>query len=121
MELRKDWNFRNDIAIDLEKKATLIYKNFEKIELLRNSIFSADNISAYSFVEVMSIVLISRTNFKDEQDLINNFIKKAYLYAGKSSYEIDPHNAQSLYDEFIKIYNSLNIPPAKAKAVRRPF
>lgn len=121
MNLQNSWNFRNDIALDLQKKAFLIYRTFSQVGLCEQSIFSINNIEKFSFVEVMITILRARTSFSIKYEPVNNFIKKTYLYAGKSSYEIDPHNAQSLYDEFIKIYNSLNIPPAKAKAVRRPF
>lgn len=98
--LRNGWNFHNDIAIRLEGIAT---EQFGGIGRPVQKIYDADCIEQFSFVEVMIHVLRNMTAFDNENEAIEDFIRKSAKYFGKSGNMIDGETAQELFEEFLSL------------------
>ena len=48
----------------------------------------------------MIILIREQTNFDNSNEKIDDFVKKCAPYLGKSSYDINPADAERLYSEF---------------------
>lgn len=100
MELRKGWNFHNDIAIDLGDIARSFYGDNERPY---NKIYDADAIECRYFALIMiHLILAKRECYLSEND--EKFINKCYKYINKSAYEIKNEEAQKLLNEFKQMF-----------------
>ena len=99
--LRNGWNFHNDIAIQLERIAR---EEFEK-EHSRpyGKVYDADFIDSYTFAECLILLVRKNMNYRADNEVLEEFVKKCYPLMGKSGSMIEDETAQGLFDEFKRL------------------
>lgn len=103
--IREGWNFKNDVAIVLERIACAHF-NYSGDRGIK--IYDSDAIQQYYFAEVMICLLRDKTNFEwNTTEEVNVFIKKASQYIGVRGNDIEREVASSLMDEFVDIFNNI--------------
>lgn len=90
--MRNGWNFRNDIALVLER----MVERYAAPSLE----FSADSIENGNFVEAMIFLLEEKASPLLSVEEIEAFEEKADPYSGMNGHDIKPETAQELLDEF---------------------
>ena len=99
--LRPLWNFHNDIALRLERKARNVYGDTDRPY---DKMYDADGIESFGyFAEVMIDLLRQKSGHENGRDDIDKFIKDLAPYIGKSGYEIPKKVAQGLFDRFLEL------------------
>lgn len=102
--LRENWNFRGDIALPMEMTARRFFDlNGKRGE----TIFDADAIETGHFIECMSILLRTKSNYMWDNDDMEDFIAECKPFFGVSGHDIPDETAQNLYDRFREIFDAL--------------
>lgn len=100
-EIRKNWNFHNDVAIPLESIARKYISPDSERPI--GLFYDADAIEAGSFVEVMLFLLRQKKGF--EFDMLD-FSLQCAPYLGKNGTSIPPHEANELFKQFRELYQA---------------
>ena len=102
--LREGWSFKIDIANGLEHRVRKLYGYSDRPY---GTIFDSDLIEMKTFAECMILAIRKMSGYTCDNEEVNTFVEKCGSYLGMPGNEIAPEKAQTLYDEFKKLQDSL--------------